>query len=174
MSGWTVVFLLSCCVTMWSGAQDTEGETAGGAGSPAPVGDTAAPQTLLVAEPAADQGQVKSAELRDPFRPVSYKAAGKPKDPADKLPVVPTNSVVDRPSQAVDWEYAEKQLKVTGFSPDGKGGFIAVVNGQVVAAGDTLPIPVQGNQYIWMIRSITKERGLSLDRLNVRPVTGGK
>lgn len=126
------------------------------------VAPVAAPEPAP--EPAATAAAIPSETDRDPFWPVGYQRP----EPAAEGVIEP---VVGEPAPAAEKPKAtlqidnlnpeqqaaiRRQLKVSGimrFGPD----YVARINNQLVDAGDELPVELEGQRLVFVVRSITKE-----------------
>jgi hypothetical protein len=105
--------------------------------------------------------------LRDPFWPVGFiprvsapaQAGHHYSNTNSMAPVV----VVNEPPK---WDEATKLLSVQGIMKTGSRGYVAVVNGQVVSAGDVVHAVCSGRKYSWTIGSVN-EKGVKFNHLDV-------
>lgn len=126
----------------------------------APSGQTGATPDAATEGDAEEDGETETAMVRDPFWPVGYSPAPvvrktKTKQGGPAAPVVP-ETVVPK------WDEALKSLKVTGIMKAG-AGYVAVVNGQVVAEKDAVATTFEGQNYSWKVASISA-RGVKFAR----------
>ena len=123
-------------------------------------GESVAP----VAEPDPAAAAIPSETDRDPFWPVGYQrpepaaeetiepAPGEPAPAAEKPKATLQIDNLNPEQQAS----IRRQLKVSGimrFGPD----YVARINNQLVDAGDELPVELEGQRLVFVVRSITKE-----------------
>ena len=132
------------------------------AAEPAPLPPPAPDEPAAPEEPAlpGPEERKEKPALRDPFWPVGFEPVV-PKSAADEPGVVAATGV-----QSVQplWEEALKTVTVRGIMKAGAAGYVAVVNGTVSSAGDTVALNYQGREYRWRIASID-ERGVSFVRV---------
>lgn len=116
------------------------------------------PEAALAAEEAS--GSEQGSLLRDPFWPVGYVPEGAVVDGAD--------TTKDEPQGGTpQWEEAMKRLHLTGIMKTGQEGFVAIVNGQAVAEGDTISVFFSGRNYTWKVRTISP-KNVDFAQLNVQ------
>lgn len=140
-------WLTPVCLLLWADLS-AQGETA------APP---AAPETAAAAA-------LPPETERDPFWPVGYQRP----EPAVEGAVEPVpdsaEPATEKPKATLqidnlnaDQQAAiRRQLKVSGimrFGPD----YVARINNQLVDAGDELPVELEGQRLVFVVRSITKE-----------------
>lgn len=127
--------------------------------SDAPAPPPAASTGTSDADTTEGEGATAQAMARDPFWPVGFVP---PKPKAADEPVVADEPEPERPLQ---WEDALKTLSVQGIMKTGSAGeYVAVINGQVVSAGETVSARYQEREYSWLIRKISN-KGVSFERL---------
>ena len=124
-------------------------------------GEPAAPAAVPEATPAA---ALPPETDRDPFWPVGYQRP----EPAAEAVVEPAAAegapAAEKPKATLQIDNLNpeqqaairRQLKVSGimrFGPD----YVARINNQLVDAGDELPVELEGQRLVFVVRSITKE-----------------
>ena len=135
--------------------------------APIPVAAPAvapSPQTVAPTFPssATAAGMEQEPAVRDPFWPIGYL-------PPSLKPLVSTNTpppaVVDQP---LKWDEAVKALAIKGVLKSGKGGYLAIINNQVMGPDDVISLIYQARRYSWKIESITP-KGVKFERLEDKP-----
>ncbi|MBP7828885.1 MAG: hypothetical protein KA248_03090 [Kiritimatiellae bacterium] len=101
--------------------------------------------------------------VRDPFWPVGYEP---PPPPRPEEAVSPTGAVPV--SATLQWQEALKTVAVQGIMRTGPSSHVAMVNGQVVGAGDTVSVVYGGREYRWRVVSVGEE-GVSFARVEPEP-----
>jgi len=100
-------------------------------------------------------------EERDPFWPVGYKPSG---DAVEEEVV----AVVEEGDEfEPKWADARKKLVVTGVMKI-SGGNVAIINEDVVGAGERVCVDHQGYTYCWEITEISPTR-VQMTPLDVKP-----
>lgn len=105
-------------------------------------------------------------EYRDPFWPVGY-------DPetarieAERGGKSPDEIAAEEDKLKQNWGKAQAMLKISGLSRMGDQGYFAIVNGQMLRAGDTVSIEIPAGMFVWKIVDISSD-GVKLRRLQVR------
>lgn len=114
------------------------------------------------------QRRHKVRRRRDPFWPVSHvqegmeETAGSTEDNSAESP---------RPVDLgkPDWQGAERQIVIKGIIEGPGNSNAAVINGQVVQAGDVISVIFGPKTYKWKIVSITSKESIKFHRLSVGP-----
>lgn len=126
------------------------------------------PAETSVPAPSPPPGEPMPEEsLRDPFWPVGFR----PPTPVVSVERKPsgeeaqTNALVSQ----IDWDGAREQLMVQGVVRQASGGYMAVVNGQILEQGSEIEIVWNGVRYRWAVSQVT-ERGVSFARRSAEPL----
>jgi hypothetical protein len=100
---------------------------------------------------------------RDPFWPVGYK----PEQPQDKVDVARQQMLVGA-TGTTDWNIAMNQVVINGVSSRGGNEYIAVINNEVKAVGETVSMWFGGTQYTWQVESIAPPGSVKLRRISAQ------
>ena len=132
------------------------------AGLPLYAQTNAAPAEVAAAPAPIDAATPAPATDRDPFWPVGYQRPEAAPEVVPEAPVGEAPAEKPKATLQIDNLNAEQQaairhqLKVSGimrFGPD----YVARINNQLVSAGDELPVELEGQRLVFMVRSITKD-----------------
>jgi hypothetical protein len=116
-----------------------------------------------------NSAQVSTEELRDPFWPIDHtpKARMVKKTPEKPKEIDPKK--IEDIKSIIDWEKAQKLIKVIGLSKKSDGSHIAIIEKEgIVEAGDYIKRTHNGLTYKWKIKTIS-EKGILPERLEVVP-----
>ena len=115
---------------------------------------------------------------RNVFWPVGFDPAAKArttevKPPVPVVPQTPPPPPPPKPATDQDWVEAGKWLRIEGVSRNTAGKSVAIINGRVCQAGETLSLNFNGRTYRWTLKSID-DKGVDLSRLDEKPLEGVK
>jgi len=125
------------------------------------------PAVTEVATQPPPQRRYKARRRRDPFWPINH-VQEVLKDGGESGQAVSPG--VKRPENLgkPDWQGAEKQIVIQGIVEGPGGTFVALINEQIVQAGETISVTFGQKLYRWKIASITSKDSIKFDRLSVR------
>lgn len=110
-------------------------------------------------------------ELRDPFWPIGWRPQSTSEEPPHVRPLSQTPTLQSEPlaqSEIFDWNDAWKTIKIKAKSQNW-----AIIDGQSVtpkgpvSIGDIITVIHKDKKYRWRIISITKEEGITAERIDV-------
>lgn len=104
--------------------------------------------------------------LRDPFWPVGYDPDAARRE-AERGGKSADEVAAERDRLEESWNEAQTRLKITGLSRMADQGYFAIINDQMVRAGDTVSIETSEGIFVWKVADIGSE-GIKLRRLRVR------
>jgi len=105
-------------------------------------------------------------DLRDPFWPVDYDPEAAQLE-AERGGKSLDQVAAEREKLEDSWNKAQTKLKITGLSRMAEQGYFAIINDQMVRAGDTLSVEIADGVFVWKVVDIGSE-GIKLRRLHVR------